>query len=49
MATTGLMTWFTALTVVVRFIPNRIGPNFFRDVNAIFSPYPPSALLRSVQ
>jgi hypothetical protein len=38
MATTGLMTWFTALTVVVRFIPNRIGPNFFRDVNAIFSP-----------
>jgi threonine/homoserine/homoserine lactone efflux protein len=36
MATSGLMTWFTALTVVVRFIPNRIGPNFFRLVNAIF-------------
>jgi hypothetical protein len=37
MATTGLMTWSTALTVVVRFIPNRIGPNFC-DVNAIFGP-----------
>ena len=36
MATSGLLTWFTALTVVVRFIPNRIGPNFFRLVNAIF-------------
>jgi threonine/homoserine/homoserine lactone efflux protein len=35
MATTGLMTWFAALTVVVRFIPYRIGPNFFRFVNAI--------------
>lgn len=36
MATAGLMTWFTALTVIVRFIPHRIGPNFFRLVNAIF-------------
>jgi threonine/homoserine/homoserine lactone efflux protein len=35
MATAGLMTWFTALTVAVRFIPHRIGPNFFRLVNAI--------------
>ena len=35
MATAGLMTWFAALTVVVRFIPHRIGPNFFRLVNAI--------------
>ena len=35
MATAGLMTWFTALTVIVRFIPHRIGPNFFRLVNAI--------------
>ena len=35
MATVGLMTWFTALTVIVRFIPHRIGPNFFRLVNAI--------------
>ncbi|MET0515883.1 MAG: LysE family transporter [Nitrospiraceae bacterium] len=35
MATAGLMTWFTALTVIVRFIPHRIGPNLFRLVNAI--------------
>jgi threonine/homoserine/homoserine lactone efflux protein len=35
MATAGLATWFAALTVVVRFIPHRIGPNFFRLVNAI--------------
>ena len=35
MAAAGLMTWFTALTVIVRFIPHRIGPNFFRFVNAI--------------
>ena len=34
MATAGLMTWFTALTVIVRFIPHRIGPNLFRFVNA---------------
>lgn len=36
MATAGLMTWFTALTVIVRFTPHRIGPNFFRLVNALF-------------
>jgi L-lysine exporter family protein LysE/ArgO len=35
MAAAGLMTWFTALIVVVRFIPHRIGPIFFRFVNAI--------------
>ena len=35
MATAGLVTWFTALIVAVRFIPHRIGPNFFRLVNAI--------------
>jgi hypothetical protein len=29
------MSWFTALIVVVRFIPHRIGPTFFRLVNAI--------------
>ncbi|HEV2174438.1 MAG TPA: LysE family transporter, partial [Nitrospira sp.] len=37
MAAAGLMTWFTALTVIVRFMPHRIGPNFFRFVNAILS------------
>jgi L-lysine exporter family protein LysE/ArgO len=31
----GLMTWFSTLVVVVRFIPNRIGPAFFRLINAI--------------
>jgi threonine/homoserine/homoserine lactone efflux protein len=35
MAAAGLMTWFTAVIVVVRFIPQRIGPAFFRLVNAI--------------
>ena len=35
MSAAGLMTWFAALVVVVRFIPNRIGPIFFRLVNAI--------------
>jgi len=35
MAAAGLMTWFAALVIVVRFIPNRIGPIFFRLVNAI--------------
>ena len=35
MAAAGLTTWFTALTVIVRFIPHRIGPNFFRLINAI--------------
>ncbi len=36
MAAAGLMTWFTTLIVVVHFIPHRIGPTFFRLVNAIF-------------
>ena len=31
----GLMSWFTMLIVVVRFIPERIGPSFFRLINAI--------------
>jgi hypothetical protein len=31
----GMMTWFTALIVVVRFVPRRIGPIFFRVVNTI--------------
>ncbi len=35
MAAVGLMSWFTALIVVVRFIPHRIGPIFFRLVNAV--------------
>ena len=35
MAAAGLMSWFTALIFVVRFIPDRIGPTFFRLVNAI--------------
>jgi threonine/homoserine/homoserine lactone efflux protein len=35
MAAAGLATWFTALIVAVRFIPHRIGPIFFRLVNAI--------------
>lgn len=35
MAAAGLMTWFTALIVVIRFIPHRIGPIFFRLINAI--------------
>ena len=36
MVATGLMTWFTMLIVVVRFLPHRIGPTFFRLVNAVF-------------
>ena len=36
MAAAGLMTWFAALIILVRFIPRRIGPIFFRVVNAIF-------------
>ena len=36
MAAVGLMNWFAVLIVVVRFIPSRIGPAFFRLVNAIF-------------
>jgi threonine/homoserine/homoserine lactone efflux protein len=35
MAAAGLMTWFTTLVIVVRFIPHRIGPAFFRLINAI--------------
>jgi len=35
MAAAGLMSWFTVLIAVVRFIPKRIGPIFFRLVNAI--------------
>ena len=35
MAAAGLMTWFTALIAVVRFVPHRIGPVFFRLVNAV--------------
>ena len=31
----GLMTWFTTLIVIVRFLPHRIGPTFFRLVNAV--------------
>ena len=29
------MMWFTTLVMIVRFIPNRVGPAFFRLVNAI--------------
>lgn len=29
MSAAGLMTWFAALVIVVRFIPNQIGPIFF--------------------
>lgn len=32
----GLTTWFTTLIFVVRFMPHRIGPTFFRLVNAAF-------------
>lgn len=35
MVAAGLMTWFTTLVIVVRFIPNRVGPAFFRLINAI--------------
>ena len=38
MAAVGLMSWFTTLIVVVRFIPHRIGPTFFRLVNAVIGP-----------
>ena len=31
----GQLGWFVLLTVFVRFMPNRIGPRFFRTVNAI--------------
>jgi threonine/homoserine/homoserine lactone efflux protein len=36
MTAAGLMTWFATLTFVVRFMPHRIGPTFFRLVNAAF-------------
>ena len=35
MAAASLMTWFTTLIIVVRFLPLRIGPIFFRLVNAV--------------
>ncbi len=35
MVAAGLMTWFTTIIIVVRFIPHSIGPAFFRLVNAI--------------
>ena len=35
MAAAGLITWFTALIVVVRFIPQRISPIFFRLINTL--------------
>jgi threonine/homoserine/homoserine lactone efflux protein len=35
MVTAGLASWFAALVVVVRFIPSRIGPIFFRLVNGV--------------
>ena len=41
MVAAGLMTWFTTLIVVVRFLPHRIGPTFFRLVNAHPRPDPP--------
>ncbi|MCL2701001.1 MAG: LysE family translocator [Phycisphaerae bacterium] len=31
----GLMTWFTILTFFVRFMPDRLGPGFFRVVNIL--------------
>jgi putative LysE/RhtB family amino acid efflux pump len=34
MAAAGLMTWFTTLTLAIRFMPHRLGPTFFRLVNA---------------
>ena len=37
MVAAGLTTWFTTLIFVVRFMPQRIGPTFFRFVNAAFS------------
>jgi len=35
MVAAGLTTWFTTLIVIVRFLPHRIGPTFFRLINAI--------------
>ena len=31
----GLTTWFGFLTIMVRFLPNRLGPGFFRAINTI--------------
>jgi len=31
----GLMTWFAILTFFVRFVPNHLGPGFFRVVNVL--------------
>jgi hypothetical protein len=36
MVTAGLLTWFAGLTLLIRFIPHRVGPTFFRLVNAAF-------------
>ena len=36
MAAAGLMTWFATLIFIVRFMPQRVGPTFFRIVNAAF-------------
>ena len=35
MVAAGLTTWFTTLVIAVRFIPQRIGPSFFRLVNGV--------------
>jgi threonine/homoserine/homoserine lactone efflux protein len=32
-AATGFLTWFLILATIVRFMPNRLGPKFFRGVN----------------
>jgi threonine/homoserine/homoserine lactone efflux protein len=34
-AAAGLASWFAILSGAVRFVPNRIGPRFFRVVNAV--------------
>jgi threonine/homoserine/homoserine lactone efflux protein len=36
MVAAGLITWFTTLIFAVHFMPHRIGPTFFRFVNAAF-------------
>ena len=37
MTAAGLMTWFTAVIIVVRYTPHRIGPTFFRVVNTVLA------------
>ncbi len=37
LAAVGLMSWFTAVIIVVRFVPQRIGPIFFRLVNTVLA------------